>query len=120
METGTINAANPNLDATIRIFDEFYKYEANVSAAEYDIVYSFFRSTMDATVAGNMTSALFQVAANTKIPVLELLDGMKGQNGLDLTVSMAYYLNAIRSRATLLGVNAQVIPNYYAARLVLQ
>ena len=29
METGTINAANPNLDATIRIFDEFYKYEAN-------------------------------------------------------------------------------------------
>lgn len=117
---GTVNAQNPNVDQTVRIFDEFYKYDVNVPAAEYDIVYSFFRSTMDAKVAGNMTSALFQVSANTKVPVLELLDGMKGQSGLDLTVSMAYYLNAIRSRATLLGVNAQVVPNYYAARLVVQ
>ena len=120
MSTGTVNAANPNLDATVRIFDQFYKYDVNVPAAEYDIVYSFFRSTMNATVASNMTSALFQVAADTKIPVLELLDSMKGQIGLDLTVSMAYYLNSIRSRATLLGVNAQVVPNYYAARLVVQ
>lgn len=117
---GTVNASNPNLDATVRIFDKFYKYDANVPAAEYDIVYSFFRSTMETKVAGNMTSALFQVSANTKIPVLELLDSMKGKTGIDLTISMAYYLNNIRSRATLLGVNAQVVPNYYAARLVVQ
>lgn len=120
MSTGTVNAANNNLDATVRIFDQFYRYEVNVPAAEYDIVYSFFRSTMDAKVAGNMTSALFQVSSDTKVPVLELLDTMKGQSGLDLTVSMAYYLNTIRSRATLLGVNAQVVPNYYAARLIIQ
>jgi hypothetical protein len=37
-----------------------------------------------------------------------------------LTLNMAYYLNSIRSRATLLGVNAQPVPNYYAARTVLQ
>ena len=118
---GTVNAPNVKVDQTVRVFDQFYKYDANVPAAEYDIVYSFFRSTMETkNAAGNMTAALFQVASITKIPVLELLDSFKGQSGLDLTVSMAYYLNNIRSRATLLGVNAQSIPNYYAARSVLQ
>lgn len=120
MSTGSVNNANTNLDQTVRIFDEFYRYDANVPAAEYDIVYSFFRSTMDDKTAGNMTVSLFQVASITQVPVLELLDTMKGKTGLDLTVSMAYYLNNIRSRATLLGVNAQVVPNYYAARLVVQ
>jgi hypothetical protein len=33
---------------------------------------------------------------------------------------MAYYLNQIRSTATLLGVNAKVVPNFYAARAVVQ
>ena len=118
---GTVNAPNTKVDQTVRVFDQFYKYDANVPAAEYDIVYSFFRSTTDTKqVAANMTASLFQVASITKIPVLTLLDSFKGQSGLDLTVSMAYYLNNIRSRATLLGVNAQSIPNYYAGRAVLQ
>ena len=118
---GTVNASNPNVDQTVKVFDQFYKYDANVPAAEYDIVYSFFRTTTDSKkLAGNMTASLFQVASITKIPVLTLLDSFKGQTGLDLTVSMAYYLNNIRSRATLLGVNAQTVPNYYAARSVLQ
>ena len=119
--SGTVNYANTNVDLTVRVFDQFYSYDANVPAAEYDIVYSFFRSTMDSTLAaGNMTVSLFQVASITKIPVLTLLDSLKGQTGLDLTVNMAYYLNNVRSRATLLGVNAQTVPNYYAARAVLQ
>lgn len=118
---GTVNYTNPNLDLTVRVFDQFYKYDANVPAAEYDIVNSFFRKEMgDARVAGNFTASLFQVAEETNIPVLTLLDTFKGKSGLDLTVSMAYYLNNIRSRATLLGVNAQVVPNYYAARTILQ
>jgi hypothetical protein len=39
---------------------------------------------------------------------------------MDINLNMAYYLNNIRSRATLLGVNSQVVPNFYAARAVLQ
>jgi hypothetical protein len=39
---------------------------------------------------------------------------------LDLNINMAYYLNSIRSRATLLGVGIPVTPNYYAARNVIQ
>lgn len=117
----TVNYANPSVDLTVRIFDDFYGYDVNVPAAEYDIVYSFFRSEMaDARAAGNMTVSLFRVADTTNIPVLTLLDSMKGTTGLELTVNMAYYLNNIRSNATLLGVNAQPAPNFYAARAVLQ
>jgi hypothetical protein len=45
---------------------------------------------------------------------------MKGKNNLDLSINMAYFLNNIRSRSTLLGVNAQSTPNFYASRAVLQ
>lgn len=121
MNNNTVNYINTNIDLSVRIFDEFYTYDVNVPAAEYDIVYSFFKQTMtDTRVAGNMTVSLFRVADTTKIPVLTLLDTMKGKTGLDLTLAMAYYLNNIRSNATLLGVNANPTPNYYAARLVIQ
>lgn len=121
MSQGTVNYTNTKLDQTVRIFDDFYRYEANVPADQYDIVNSYFRSTMnDARVAENFTSSLFQVAQDTGINALTLLDSMQGLTGLDLTLNMAYYLNQIRSRATLLGVNNPVVPNYYAARNVLQ
>ena len=63
MSTGSVNSINTNTDQTVRIFDRFYKYEANVPAAEYDIVLSFFKQQMgNARVAGNFTVSLFQVA----------------------------------------------------------
>ena len=121
MSTGSVNYINTNLDQTVRVFDRFYKYEANVPAAEYDIVLSFFKEQMgDARVAGNFTVSLFQVAEQTGIPVLTLLDSFQGSNLMTINLNMAYYLNNIRSRATMLGVNAQPVPNYYAARTVLQ
>jgi hypothetical protein len=121
MAQDTVNYVNTKLDQTVRIFDEFYRYEANVPADQYDIVLSWFRRQMnDDRVAGNFAVSLFQVAENTGINALTLLDSMKGLTGLDLTLNMAYYLNEIRSRATLLGVNNPVVPNFYAARNVLQ
>jgi hypothetical protein len=121
METGSVNYPNINVDQTVRIFDRFYKYEANVPAAEYDIVLSFFKQQMgDARVAGNFTVSLFQVAEQTNIPALTLLDSFQGTNIMTININMAYYLNNIRTRATLLGVNVQPVPNYYAARTVLQ
>ena len=121
MSTGSVNYANTNIDQTVRIFDNFYKYDANVPAAEYDIVLSYFKQQMgDARVAGNFTVSLFQVAEQTNIPALTLLDSFQGTNTMTINLNMAYYLNNIRSRATLLGVNAQPVPNYYAARTVLQ
>jgi len=38
------------------------------------------------------------------------------QNAIQLTATMAYYLNGLRSPSTLLGVNSSVTPNFYTAR----
>lgn len=121
MSQGTVNYTNTNIDQTVRIYDEFYSFEANVPAAEYDVVRSFFLATMsNKTVADNFTSSLFQVATQTGISALTLLEEMKGNTGIELNLNLCYYLNNIRSRATLLGINARTVPNFYAARAVLQ
>ena len=116
----TVNYANYKKDLTVRVFDSFYDYDTNVPADEYDIVHSYFSSVMPKKAAGNFTVSLFRVAEDTNIPALTLLQAMQGQSGLSLNASMAYYLNMIRSRATLLGINASSTPNQYAARLVIQ
>ena len=116
----TVNYANPNTDLTVRVFDSFYDYDVNVPAAEYDIVHSYFIKTMTSRqAAGNFTVSLFRVAQDTGIPALTLLQEMQTENGLNLNVNMAYYLNQIRSRATLLGIGVAVVPNFYQARNIL-
>jgi hypothetical protein len=117
----TVNYTNYNQDQTVRVFDRFYDYDVNVPAAEYDVVYSYFlREMTTKQAAGNFTVSLFRVAQETNIPPLTLLSQFEGQTGVNLNVSLAYYLNQIRSRATLLGVSSPVTPNVYAARNVIQ
>jgi len=117
----TVNQTNLNQDLTVRVFDRFYKYEANIPSSEWDVVYSYFRSTMTTDrAASNFSSALFRVAQETSTSALTLLQAFQGATGIHLTVTLAYYLNLIRSRATLLGVGAAVSPNVNAARAVLQ
>lgn len=117
----TVNAVNYNQDLTVRVFDRFYEYEADIPVNEYDVVHSFFLANMaNRAAAGNFTVTLFRVAQDTGIPALTLLQGFQGQSGLNLTANLAYYLNLIRNRATLLGVGVPTQPNYYAARNVTQ
>ncbi len=117
----TLNEVNPKIDQTVQIFDQFYNYSANVPAMEYDIVLSYFRSVFTTTLAAeNFTIALFRVAEESNTSALTLLQSMEGQNSVQLTISMAYYLNSIRSPATLLGVLTPTTPNFYTARNVRQ
>lgn len=117
----TINYTNFNLDQTVRVYDQFYNFDVNVPAAEYDVVNSYFQSVMTSKVAaGNFTVSLFRVSQDTGIPALTLLKEFQGLNGIELSVSLSYYLNQIRSRATLLGISVPVVPNAYVARNVLQ
>jgi hypothetical protein len=117
----TINEVNPKIDQTVQIFDQFYNYSANVPAMEYDIVLSYFRSVFTTTLAAeNFTTALFRVAEESDTSALTLLQSMEGQNSVQLTITMAYYLNSIRSPATLLGVLTPTTPNFYTARNVRQ
>jgi hypothetical protein len=90
-----------------------------VPASEYDIVYSFFRSVFTtADAAGNFTVSLFRIASQTQTPVLDLLNEMEDKTQIEVTSTLSYYLNNLRSPATLLGVGATVTPNYYTARNV--
>jgi hypothetical protein len=122
----SINYTNYNIDQTVRVFDSFYEYDVDVPAAEYDIVNSYFKSVMTTKqAADNFTVSLFRVAENTGVPALTLLQSFQDSGGnvgntLNLDVNMAYYLNSIRNRATLLGIGVPVTPNFYAARNVVQ
>lgn len=122
----SINYTNYNIDQTVRVFDSFYEYDVDVPAAEYDIVNSYFKSVMASKqAADNFTVSLFRVAENTGVPALTLLQSFQASGGnvgntMNLDVNMAYYLNSIRNRATLLGIGVPVTPNFYAARNVVQ
>nr|NDG05768.1 hypothetical protein [Oxalobacteraceae bacterium] len=121
MTTGSVNATNLNKDLTVRVYDNFYRYEADVPAAEYDVVHSYFLKTMSSRLAaGNFTVALFRIAQETNTPALTLLKSFEGTNGVNLNAQLAYYLNQIRSIATQLGVSVTPTPNRYAQRNVLQ
>jgi len=116
----SVNETNNKIDLTVRVFDQFYLFDLQVPAAEYDVVNSFFESvfkTKDA--AKNFTTALFRVAQETNTPVLTLLSQMQGQDTISVTATLAYYLNGLRSPSTLLGVNSVLTPNYFTARNVL-
>ena len=115
----SVNYPNPNLDTTVRVFDEFYQFQVDVPVNEYDLVFSFFRSVFtEEQAAKNFTTTLFRVAEESQTPVLDLLSQMQGQDQIQLTATLTYYLNGLRSASTLLGINTAVTPNYYTARNV--
>ena len=122
----SINYTNYNIDQTVRVFDTFYDYDVDIPVGDYDVVNSYFKSVMTTKqAADNFTVSLFRVAQDTNIPPLTLLQAFQAGNtnnnpGLSLNLNMAYYLNSIRNRATLLGVGIAVAPNFYAARNVVQ
>ena len=117
---GSVNYVNPTLDQTVRIFDDFYKYDLVVNSNDYDIVFSYLKTvfTDNLLAVKNFTASIFQAANDANVPVLDFLQQLYGQDALTLTATLAYYLNGTRSNSTLLGVSTAVAPNFYAARNV--
>jgi hypothetical protein len=117
---GTVNAINPAVDLTVRVFDDFYNFAVEVDANTWDTVNSYMLSVFKtAEAAENFSTTLFRIASETNVPVLDILDQIQGMDTIQLTATLAYYLNGLRSPATLLGVNEPVTPNAYVARNVL-
>jgi hypothetical protein len=116
---GSVNAVNPSVDLTVRIFDNFYNFGLEVPTDEYDAVNSFFESIfIDKEAALNLTTTFFRIAKETNTSVITLLEQVQGQSAIEVTATLAYYLNGLRSPSTLIGVNVPVTPNYYTARNV--
>lgn len=117
----SVNVTKNNLDKTVEIFDSFYDKELIIDQADYDIVSSFFRKFyQDQGIADDFTSVFFQIVNGYKITVEELLAKFKeADNPIQIDQVTAYYLNGLRSKATLVGVNVVQQPSYYSARNVL-
>lgn len=117
---GSVNNINPAVDQTVRVFDTFYGFELQVDSNEYDAVKSYFSSIFsDARAANSFTTTFFRISEKSGVPVLELLQQVEGQDSIELTATICYYLNGERSPSTLLGVNVAVVPTVWAARNVL-
>ena len=117
---GSVNNINPRVDQTVRVFDSFYGFDQQVPANEFDAVNSYLSSVFtDRRAALNFTTTLFRVADESNTPIMTLLQELQGQDAIQLNATLAYYLNGLRSPATLLGINSAVTPNYYTARNVL-
>lgn len=113
----SVNAINNKTDLTVQIFDRFYGYQQQVPVDAYDAVLSYFKSVFgSAEAAGNFTVSVFRISHSTKIPVMTLLQQFQGKSAPEITLTLAYYLNGIRSRSTLLGLNVPTQPNYYVSR----
>lgn len=113
----SVNAINTKTDLTVQIFDRFYGYEQQVPVDQYDAVNSYFRSVFNSVeAAGNFTVNVFRISHQSGIPVMSLLQQFQGQTAPEITLTLAYYLNGIRSSSTLLGVNTPTQPNFYIAR----
>ena len=116
----TVNAINPRVDLTARVFDDFNNVVLEVDANEYDVVNSYFESIfVDKEDAANLTNTFFRISQETGVSVQILLNQVAGQTSMQVTSTMAYYLNGLRSPSTLLGVSNPVTPNFYTARNVL-
>jgi hypothetical protein len=113
----SVNVPNNSTDQTVQVFDRFYGYQQHVSVDEYDAVLSYFKSVFKSTeAAGNFTVSVFRVSHQTNIRVMTLLQQFQGQSAPAITLTLAYYLNGIRSSSTLLGINVPTQPNYYVSR----
>jgi len=113
----SVNAINTKTDLTVQIFDRFYGYEQQVPVDEYDAVLSYFKSVFrSAEAAGNFTVSLFRVSQQSSIPVMTLLQQFQGQTAPQINLTLAYYLNGVRSSSTLLGVNTPTQANFYVSR----
>jgi hypothetical protein len=113
----SVNAINTKTDLTVQIFDRFYGYEQQVPVEAYDAVLSYFKSVFEsAEAAGNFTVSLFRVSQQSGIPVMNLLQQFQGQTAPQINLTLAYYLNGVRSSSTLLGINVPTQSNFYIAR----
>lgn len=107
-----------SVDQTVIIFDNFYNLNLTVNAADYDIVYSYFKGVSENTnIASNFTAVLFRIAQDGSYNVLDLLQIIKGAgNKLQMNKVICYYLNTFKSKASLYGVSNIPKPNQAVQR----
>jgi len=110
------------VDQTIRIYDNFYNTKLEIGAADYDLVYSYFKGmSNNAQIAGNMTTILFRVAQAGNYNIINLLEIVQGAtSNIEMNSILSYYLNTFKSKTSLYGVGNIPRPNEAVQRNVVQ
>ena len=110
-------------DPTTRIYDAFYDLQISPPAGQYEVVNAFFNQYCDDQKTSEAyTVNLFRIAYLTATDVFTLLNSFKGaQNTMQITLTMAYYLNSINPhKAVMYGVNNVLVPVASVARNIVQ
>jgi len=115
-----IHDTRTQLDSTERIFDDFYAFDLVVYGYEYDIVRGYFVSVCETKqIADNFTVNLFRISQQTQVPVLDVLNYIRGLNNkLEMNTVITYYLNSFKSKTALYGIGTVPQPNQNVARNV--
>jgi hypothetical protein len=93
-----------------------------VRSVDYDLAYSFFMSAtkQNAALSKTYTSLVFEVAKQSDTSVSAVLDTMKGDTMPELTERMAYFMNTLLGRKTILfGVYDPMNPNHSVSRNII-
>lgn len=115
-----VDSQNSNLDPTVRIFDNFYNFDLSVDANQYEVVYSFFYNMSGSkTVTDNFTLLIFRIATLTGENPLDLITYLEGKTKLEINTILAYYLNSVKSKTSLYGVNSAPEPNQNVQRNII-
>ena len=62
----SVNDINTRIDQTVRIFDSFYNYSANIPVQEYDVVLSYFESVFKTKKAAAKKAAKKSATGKSK------------------------------------------------------
>jgi len=90
------------------------------NAHDHDLVHSFFNGVFsDKEVVESFTSMIFRIASDLNESPTAILKEIKGKDDIELSYTLAVYMNQIRSPSALLGVEVPPPVNFYAARNVL-
>lgn len=109
------------LDSSVSSFDNFYSIPPAISADAYQIVETFFlNNTGSPTTAQSYALNLFRIAQITDQNVLDLLKNFEGQDAMNMTLTMAYYLNTVSDKTVMFGVSALPTPVFAVARNIVQ
>ena len=116
----SVDEPKSQLDATVRVFDQFYNFDLVVEADQFELVYSyFFDITKDKNIANNFSTIMFRIANITGENVLTLLDEMKKTSSLNANALLTYFYKPIMLKKLTMPKDGDIIiiPKNYKSNL---
>jgi hypothetical protein len=103
------------------ITENLYNSKVPIDANQYELVLSFFKSvTSNLTAAKAYSQTLFNISAQTGYDIMDLLESLQGQDGIQVSASLAYFLNSFSDKTVMYGITQVIQPDQNVARNILR